>query len=266
MVIRMVKKTQPNRQRPVTNVAQYLRKVEEIVLEWAPQRQFYPWFRGHGDSTWELKPRVYRPEFRRILDEDQYRHQFKLKALPYLGGTAREPTSEWEWYFLMQHYGLPTRLLDWSMSALIGLYFAVRDASNGKNAAVWVLDPWQLNRRVARKAEQVFVPGETTIRGYLPEPLSARSLPRYPIAIEPSLNSIRITAQKGAFTLHGSTIRAIDNYAAMKSHLRKILVKGTAVPIIREQLYMAGITETTVFPELSALCRELLDYWKYQSQ
>jgi len=254
-----------SKSRPVKSLSAYLQAVEVIVLDWAPERQFYPWFRGQADTAWSLTPRLYRDEFR-VLDEHQYRYQFKLRAFPYLVGTAREPTNEWEWYFLMQHYGLPTRLLDWTTSALVALYFALRDATTGKDPCVWVLDPWKLNRKLARKIDEIFMPGETRIRGYLPEPLASRSLPRYPIAIEPTLSSSRITAQKGAFTLHGATLKPIDRYSVMKRHLRKIQISTKAVPDMKEQLYMAGITESSVFPELTGLCRELLDYWKYQSK
>src|SRR6516164_9147939 len=64
--------------------------------------------------------------------------------------TAEKPADRWEWYFLMQHYGAPTRLLDWTDGALIALYFAVRphvesDEFEGKNAVVWALDPGCLN-------------------------------------------------------------------------------------------------------------------------
>jgi FRG domain len=266
LFMKRVSRKKPTSKQPITSLSTYLEEVERIVLEWAPRRQFYPWFRGHGESTWPLTPRVYRPEFRKILDENQYRYQFKLRAFPYLLGTAREPLNEWEWYFLMQHYGLPTRLLDWSTSALVGLYFALRDTTGDRNAVVWVLDPWALNKKIARKGEKILIPGAKQIQGYLPEPLSYKSIPRNPIALEPSLNSSRITAQRGAFTLHGSMHKALDKYAELKPHLRKIEIANRRIPIIKEQLFIAGITETSVFPELAGLCRELLDYWKYEGK
>jgi hypothetical protein len=202
--------------------------------------------------------------YRGNLDENNYRDEFKLRAFPYLANTAREPNTEWEWYFLMQHHGLPTRLLDWTKSALVALYFSVRDATAENNAAVWVLDPWALNSKVARKGEHIFHPGERRIQNYLTEPFSRVALPRSPIALEAPLNSNRITAQKGAFTLHGNTRKALERYAILKPRLLKIEIARQKISLIREQLLVVGITETTVFPELTGLCRELLDYWKYQ--
>jgi hypothetical protein len=55
---------------------------------------------------------------------------------------AITPRNEWEWYFLMQHYGTPTRLLDRADGALIALYFAVQENRGYQHAAVWALDPW----------------------------------------------------------------------------------------------------------------------------
>ena len=62
----------------------------------------------------------------------------------------------------MQHSGAPTRLSDWTEGGLIALYFAVRNNANrDSDTAVWILDPWELNRTAADRAE-VIGPGAET--------------------------------------------------------------------------------------------------------
>ena len=82
------------------------------------------WFRGHINADWKLTPKLYRKPFIGA-DENEIRHEFQSRALQLI--QTRLPANKWEWYFLMQHYGVPTRLLDWTENALIAMYFAVED-------------------------------------------------------------------------------------------------------------------------------------------
>lgn len=247
---------------PSDTLTKYLRTLRKIAEFWhAGQRPSNRlWFRGHGDTQWTLTPSVYREIYERF-SEVQCRADFMLRAFPYLSGTAREPTSDWEWYFIMQHHGLPTRLLDWTENPLVALYFALRDRKPDQQPAVWVLDPSRLNAFVAKLGDFVLVPGDPALQKYLPRPAAGDELPEAPVALQPPHKSQRLTAQKGTFTLHGSDRRSIHDHIGLREHLVKIELRTDKLPQMKRDLAAAGVTETTVFPELPALCRELLEHW-----
>jgi hypothetical protein len=77
--------------------------------------------------------------------------KFRSLAYPYLDGQlpyfpfSENRSSYWGWLFMMQHYGVPTRLLDWSREALVALLFALGEAVNDEernhDKVVWLLDP-----------------------------------------------------------------------------------------------------------------------------
>src|SRR5215813_4009414 len=80
------------------------------------------WFRGQGRSAWYLEPKLLRSSAG--LSETHFINRFKQNASFLLD---KAPLTEFDWMFLMQHYGMHTRLLDWSESPLVGLYFAVEE-------------------------------------------------------------------------------------------------------------------------------------------
>lgn len=77
--------------------------------------------------------------------ERYYTNDFQARASVFKSPTL--PIDEYaNWLTLMQHYGLPTRLLDWSRSPLVALYFAVSDESQcDKDGCIWMLTPGKLN-------------------------------------------------------------------------------------------------------------------------
>lgn len=109
---------------------------------------------------------------------------------------------DWYWYFLMQHYGCPTRLLDWTTSPLVALYFAVRNP-NELDAAVWVIDPWRWNRAHVKDLYGPAIPGWKEAKPYLLKLEDAfdsdlegkQTSMKWPMAIEPSHIDRRIAAQ-----------------------------------------------------------------------
>ena len=182
----------------ITSVAEFLEALRSHFDRDAPR-----WFRGHVDTDWVLLPSIARPPHD-VEKEMTLMKRFRQNAYAFL---PRPPGGEWEWLFLMQHYGVPTRLLDWTESPLMGLFFAVEKSECSVDACVWALDPIGLNK-VARlePAHQHDLPlfGEDTeLDNYLPSRIHG----------SPSMNSAtpaaaiaprqfnRLQAQLGVFTI-----------------------------------------------------------------
>ena len=123
----------------IGSLSEYTEKIEKFLSSSnALNSTTHFWFRGQSKKLWNLAPTLYRGWIN-IEREREILRDFKLKAGNFL---EKEPTSDLEWLFVMQHYGMPTRLLDWTESHLLALYFAVNEYSNNSDACVWVLDPW----------------------------------------------------------------------------------------------------------------------------
>ena len=84
-------------------------------------------------------------------------------------------------------------------------------------------------------------------------------LPNYPIAIYPPYVNNRLSAQKSCFTVHGSMKSGFETLYKKNPKLRLVQLKidGSKAIDLKDKLISAGITETTLFPDLEGLAREL---------
>ena len=161
------------------------------------------------------------------------------------------------WWSLMQRHGVPTRLLDWSTSPLVGAFFAVREKIDG-DAAIWVLDPYGLNEKTGK---QEIYPLDHRPR--VTNHFSSACNPKKPspndvLAVMPSEVHLRLMVQHSRFTIHG-TNTALEEWSTCESCLRKIVIEEGARARLKESLRRLGIHESTLFPDLDGLARHLCE-------
>ena len=138
----------------------------------APHTVSEQWvFRGTTSCQFGLKPsievktpstEVKTPFTKRWIDlEEQLVAEYQARAPLYLRDQPT-PSTRLDWLSQMQHYGIPTRLLDFSYSPWIALYFCVRaqkPEDPGPPLRLWAIDINQLHDRAVELAEDFDIAG-----------------------------------------------------------------------------------------------------------
>lgn len=246
----------------IKDVNEYLCHIDYIQDKWKLDGM---WFRGVTKQNYKLIPSIYRDEiwnYKPSEAYDSFNHFIRIAK-----GLNREYSNlyKWDWYQLQQHYGFPTRLLDWTEGSLIGLYFSVRKLASDTSPTVWIVDPFKLNeiaieKRVLLYSDQFIQDEEDEIlKKYIP---SKNELPPFPVGILPTYFDNRISSQKSAFTIHGSIIDGFDQvFFKDKINFKcfKLMIDPSKAERIKTQLVEIGISEFTLFPDLEGLAREIKD-------
>jgi hypothetical protein len=254
------------------------------LIERLQQKAGHPlWFRGTGKAKHLLVPSLYRhPKISShacLQDlERQLMTRFRQRGLPY---HSRDLSDDWEALFFMQHYGVPTRLLDWTENPLTGLHFALMSAPAQTTpqgrvryeapAAVWVLDPLAWNAIALQHVSYAggpLTPGDEALKGYSPRSAET-AMGAHPVALYGAHNSARIVAQQGVFTIFGKNQTSMDELIRKGTFppdtLSCILVPRSRIRPMRQSLLSQGITESTVFPDLEGLARETKRHFGFEA-
>lgn len=253
----------------VETLRQYMELLESLM---EPQEPL--WFRGSGVASHTLVPSLYRHPSITDVDEllqleEKVLRRFEERSVPY----ERVPRGEtWEILFLMQHFGVPTRLLDWTENPYIALFFALASQRDDAEepAAVWVLQPRIWNRGALAEIsydEGILSIGNNALDSYRPSATS-QLMRLAPVGMYGIHNSPRIVAQRGVFTIFGKDTTPLETLFVDGEYLSDALVKidipSDEIEKLRESLFAIGFTDSVIYPDLSGLATELKRYFGFR--
>jgi hypothetical protein len=218
----------------------------------------YFWFRGAKSKDYELIPGAYRrldySEMPPLLD-------FVQEGRAY---TDIGELENWRTYYLAQHHGIPTRLLDWTESFVSALFFALDGWDGNGTPCVWILRSESINElsvswRGLITPEQnreldIWLPKAVgdgrktqTVNGYVYDN-------RLPLAIYPRKDNMRIVSQQGTFTVHGTDRTPLDAWLWRQPEGGQILHRIELRRLNRDralgQLRALGARRHTIYPDI----------------
>jgi hypothetical protein len=200
-------------------------------------------FRGQPEDK-PLLPRIARLQLRDAIPDVERKmiHEFKRRAHRLMDV---RPDSNWDWLAIAQHYGMPTRLLDWTTDPLAALWFAVNRPPGKRGAksqpgVVWVLLPKPTDYA---GATDPFTIGRTGI--FRPKHIAARLITRL-----------------GSFTAHKFTTTArrfvpFEESPAYSKKLTKLRIRPESFSEIRSEIDRLDVNAATLFPGVDGLCAHI---------
>jgi hypothetical protein len=241
--------------------AQLSGSTSPYLFDWA--------FRGMPDCGWVLKTSLERLPVAKLVPsaERALLTAFKRRAHHYLADLP-DANDNLEWLALMQHHGAPTRLLDWTRSPYVGLFFAFESEYESDAAcALWAIDlnwcRWRARTVIEHSIGGNLNPMESLGSPVIFNQVFLEATVGLVAPLQPFRMNERLTIQQGVFLCPGDVNKPVmDNLAALddgtlRDHLHKITVPRALRIEVLKELKNMNLGRATLFPGLDGFARSL---------
>lgn len=259
-----------------------------VVMKVASVKSGYTnYYRGQGNIEFTLLPSLYRKDTIPAKETELYKEAIRRSPENFVG-----LTSTFQQLVKLQHYGIPTRLLDLTTNALIALFFAVEDKLlKKKDAVVYV---FSVNNKDIKsydsdavsvvsnlvRVKSFIMPSEPVDKAdfyasddaslllheiryekphFLPV-INPEDLHKT-ICVKPKLDNSRIRQQSGAFFLYGIG-GSKETCSQLKEHPINIVISARCKDVLMKELACFGITDAYVYPEMDHVMQNIRDEYK----
>lgn len=258
-------------------IEEFLDKVALAMVQIGHEESTEVFFRGQAQGSWPLDTTLHR--FVKRLKErdtpkaDRETHLFGVESSLYWEfrtkaiSLHKEAKSGWDYLFWARHYGVPTRLMDWTENLFVALYFALIDnPASIAQPRIWLLNPYRLNAHFEGK-EELYHPDFISDSDFDELINSEDSWEwEFPVALYPEQTSPRQHAQQGWFTIHGNNEESLEKQQdelmlqnADNEHLPFLTfidLTDDEVVTLTRLLKLSGRSRFSIYQDLDSLAKD----------
>lgn len=244
-----------------------LNTLHSVIQNVATVFQEDPWYRGQPKKDLDLVAPIFRGNVTSDTHFDERdRISHWLRFAPFRCENPPKGDDYPSWLYLMRHHGLKTRLLDWSTSVLIALFYAIQDLN--EDGELIMLSPAHMNYRTTGTFG-IFTHESSIIQELSKSPITGSKPVIYDdISKKPLKSSIsaacfypkeinlRMFIQQSVLSIHTNNI-PVDKLEDPILFVHRFIIPKEVKPYFLDFVRSCGINEDKLFPDLDTLSRTI---------